>query len=558
MISSIKNRLIFSLIINSFFAFTLIIFSPFEIFISNTDDFVFALRDFWWMLLLVGGGYIVFATVLFAFLPLWLNELIYSLIFAFTLGCYLQTMFFNGEMQVLIGQQVNWNTLTVITNFILWICVFGLVLSARYFLRDSWKKIVLFLSVALIAIQASALVYLLSTTDVMWEEKNGYLSCEGMLELSKENNVIVFILDYFDGRTMDSILTEDPGFLEPLEGFTYFPNATSIHSRTYPSITYLLTGEICHFDQPPVTYVNRAFADSGFVSTLCQNKIDVGLFTYEMYIGGSIKSMIRNYVSQALPLKPGETIKSLMQMAFYRDMPYLFKDYFMYEASAINSRVVDEDALGQMNDSASTSPYRNFDDEWFYERLGEETIHLNDRAGAFRFYHLGSCHLDLSNQVAYGKRSLEIVYDFLEQMRELGIYEDSTIIITTDHGYSGGGEGYMPHETAVPLTIVKPAGGNEEKLTCSDAPVSHTEFIPTVLDGFGMDYTRYGRTFFEVDENEERKRLYYHSSLPSDEIGETKLREYEIDGDARDAKSYHPTGNEWEILYSFNKVAGKQ
>lgn len=51
-----------------------------------------------------------------------------------------------------------------------------------------------------------------------------------------------------------------------------------------------------------------------------------------------------------------------------------------------------------------------------------------------------------------------------------------------------------------------------------------------------------------MDEDEERKRFYYHSTLPSDEIGETKLGEYEIDGDVRDAKNYHPTGNEWEIL----------
>lgn len=40
----------------------------------------------------------------------------------------------------------------------------------------------------------------------------------------------------------------------------------------------------------------------------------------------------------------------------------------------------------------------------------------------------------MSSRNAQGTGSLKIVYEYLEQLRALGKYEDTTIIITADHG----------------------------------------------------------------------------------------------------------------------------
>ena len=143
-------------------------------------------------------------------------------------------------------------------------------------------------------------------------------------------------------------------------------------------------------------------------------------------------------------------------------------------------------------------------------------------------------------------------------MREMGVYENSTVIITTDHGSSGSGEVLdMPHKTAVPILFVKPAGVSGEELKVSDAPVSHTEFIPTILYGFSLDYKDYGRTIYDIDETEDRERYYYYSALYTHEGGEVELREYKVDGDARNEENYHYTGKKWDIQYSENAVAAK-
>lgn len=561
--SPVRRRVLHSFINNLFFAFTLIVFGPYEIFISNTNDFTFTFRDFWWMPASAALIYIVVVTLILAILPEKLCRICNNLIFSFTLCCYVQAMFLNGKMKVLIGEEVQWSSLTVISNMLLWAGIFLATFLLLYFSPKYWDKMLTFLAGAIIFMQAVALISLLVSTDVLYEEKNGYLSAEGMFELSENENVIVFILDYFDGRTMDSILSEEPDLLQPLEGFTYFPNATSVHSRTYPSITYLLTGNICYFDENSTSWVNNAFENSSFLPTLYNNQINVGLYTFDYYIGNNAKYNICNYVSSNLSVRYPETVKYMIKMMLYRDMPYIAKKRFYYDVVEINWNVTSrermEAAAQNAKDSTMIPEYKNFDDEWFSRQLDTQKMSLSDTAGSFRFYHLGSCHLDLSNAESRGIRSLEIVYEYLEQMRNLEggeVYKDSTIIIVSDHGASGGGNTLdMPHKTAVPLLIVKPAGASTEEVQISHAPVSHTDFIPTVLNGFSLDYADYGQTFFDISETEERERYYYYSALYTNEEGEIELREYKVSGDAADSNSYSFTGNKWDIIYSQNIVA---
>lgn len=471
-------------------------------------------------------------------------------------------MFFNGQMKVLIGGTVSWNNKTIILNFLAWVLIAVSIFLVKILAKKNWEKIFCFISCSLIIMQMTALISLLLTTDVLKEEKNGYLSTDGMFELSSNNNVVVFILDYFDGRTMNTILEQNPNALSPLDGFTYFPNATSVHSRTYPSITYLLTGNICYFDLMPDKYVNSSFENSTFLPTLFDNEIDTGLYTFDYYIGNSAKAKIRNFVPASLSLKFVPTIKYLAKMILYRDMPYLCKTRFAYEVTDINNNVTSDVRKNKGIEEAlskdSTIAYRNFDDEWFNDMIEQSSWKITDSKGAFRFYHLGSCHLDLNNQETKGMRSLEIVYNYIQHLKELGLYDSSTIIITADHGSSGGGLTLdFPQGTAVPLLIVKPAGSFGEVLKVSSAPVSHTEFMPTVLDGFSFEYTNYGNTVFDIKEDENRNRLYYYSALYTNEEGEVELREYQVVNDASEPSSYHFTGNKWDILYSYNIVSPK-
>ena len=167
--------------------------------------------------------------------------------------------------------------------------------------------------------------------------------------------------------------------------------------------------------------------------------------------------------------------------------------------------------------------------------------------------------MNLSEPVPYAERSLEIVRNYCDEMKKNGTYKDATIIVVADHGGSGGGKTLdLPQKTAVPLLLVKPKGSERTGLAISEAPVSQAEIMPQILEGFSLDYEKYGRTAFEIRSDEERERLYYYSALYSDEEGEVELREYSVIGDARDPQSYCFTGNKWDILYSANRISQKK
>ena len=532
-----------SLIVNIFFIITFMIYGSYEIFISNYSDFSFSFLDFWWVPILSSIFYLIVAMIVLCILPEKISSICNYSIFSFTLCCYIQTMFLNGKMKVLNDESIEFGIRTKIINVIIWILIWCAIFFFWKYYKEICDKFVSFLSFAIIAMQMVALVSLLFSTDVLNQKKEGYLTTENMLSLSDENsNVVVFILDTFDGRYMESILEEEPTYLDRFSDFTYFPNALSTHSRTYPAITYLLTGEKCYFDKSPQKYVNQAFEGSIFLPTLAKKNVDIGLYTYVEYLGDDIKKHVGNYLSSTNELKIVEVQKALIKIVLYRDMPYVFKDMFCYDINNINYKV-----------SKVVDRYKNSDDEWFYNQLIEKRIQNDIKESTFRFYHLYGCHTDLSQPIYYGKRSIDIVYEYILQMKDKGVYDNSMIIITTDHAVSGSGDTLdIPHKTAVPLFLVKPIGKVDKPFTISNAPIAQEDFIPTVLDGFEIETDE--KSIFEYEEDDERERFYYYTALYSDEEGEIELREYKVVGDARNKENYEFTGNTWPVLYSLNKV----
>ncbi|MBN1181791.1 MAG: sulfatase-like hydrolase/transferase [Bacteroidales bacterium] len=555
-----KEMFLFSIAVNAFLVSTLLIFSPYEIFLNNAYSFAFSFLQFWWILALSGVLIILIVSSFYAFLPERLYKITITLEFGIALCFYIQSLFLNYDLLMKAGIARLWSTRTEIINLCIWI----IIIAAPFLLKVGsilWKNVLKNVSIALIAIQLIGTISLLINPDIYSDIESsdvqgGYISTKGMFDLSKERNVVVFIVDYFDGRVMNTILNEDQTFLQPLKGFTYFPNATSIHSRTYPSLTYLLTGEMCLYNLPPRKYINDAFEKSSFFTELQKNNTNIGYFSDKFYLGKSAKEQISNFEPSKIDLSYKETIRNFLEAALFKNSPYLFKLKFRFDAAEINNSVLIEEK--PQNDS--TSPYyteraKFMDDIWFRDQLDDKGVTANNLTNAFRFYHLQSFHKGFN--VENAKNALLIIYEYLDQMQQIGVYENSTIIIIADHGYHHGEDesSYLPQNTAVPLIIVKPFGADATSdLKISLAPVSHTDFMSTVVEGFGLSHDQYGRTFFEIRENEDRDRYYYLTFLQSEERGEVELREFLVNADARYASSYKFTGNRWKILYSRYKI----
>lgn len=370
-----RERIKEALVVNVFFVITIMIFGPYEIYIANCNDFMFTFLDFWWIPVVSSILYLIVIIFVLSILPKKIAVIYNYAVFLFTLCCYIQTMFLNGKMEVLTGGNIDFSAKLKLFNISIWGIICVAFIFFKLYRSKTCDKCMKYISGAIILMQMVALVSLLFSTDVLSQKKEGYLTTENMFDLSlEESNVVVFILDTFDGTFMDDILEEEPSYLDKFQDFTYYVNATGTHSRTYPSITYLLTEEKCYFDKKPREYVDNAFEKSNYFSKMISEGVDIGLYTYSDYIGNSVQKNVTNYMSSKRSILISEVQKSLLKMILYRDLPYAFKEMFYYEVDDINYRV-----------DKGVGAYKTGDDEWFYEQLVGRQIQNSMQIPTFRF-----------------------------------------------------------------------------------------------------------------------------------------------------------------------------
>jgi len=412
----------------------------------------------------------------------------------------------------------------------------------------------------LTVMQASALVVFAMTTDM--SSFGGYmLAGDGRFEVAPKNNTLVFVLDTTENVVFDQVLEAFPDTYEALSGFTYYPNTTGKHSRTFPSLAYLLTGEKFYYDKPAYLYTQEAFENGRMLKDLKAAGIDSRVYTWDVEkLSKAAQPYVSNlFVTQfnsAQSVSVSDLFCGMMNISLYKAMPYRLKYELEYSMGDINQSVIRHDK----------EPYQHYDYEYYQDLTGSDLSVNEAYAGAFRFYHLfGSHHdmywnedmkfADVDNRVQPLRGSLRIMEEFVRKLEEKGVLDETTIIVTADHGQWGSAnttdiEKEMTNPPN-PIMLVKYAHSDMSKpLAISRAPVSHEDVFATVIEGCGLDSAAYGRTIREIPEDEDRKRTYYYTSYAPGHERELYLKEYLIDGDANTFDSWEFTGNQWDVLYS--------
>ena len=93
-----------------------------------------------------------------------------------------------------------------------------------------------------------------------------------------------------------------------------------------------------------------------------------------------------------------------------------------------------------------------------------------------------------------------VISEYIQQMKDFHIYDTSTIIITTDHG---------DFEDPNSILFIKPAGQRQDEMTISHAPISQAEFMATIAEAAGLEKEQFGKSIFDISEDESRERCTY-------------------------------------------------
>ena len=526
------------------FSFMLCMFAPLEIFFTNRTEFWFSLTQILPIFLIVFGV----VGLVFSFGGWYIHDkkvgmYVYGFLLCTLLYFYVQGNYVPREYGVLDGADIDWSSyvfygvisiVLILVFFIAWIAI---CLKIREKIYSIGMGICIVLGLTqLVTVGTLYIQNYLKAGEI---SNNIVVTEKDILKLSRDNNILVFVLDSFDSFVMSDMVERDDGesYKELFENFTYYPDTLGAYPTTKGALPQILTGKWYKNDKPYIDYLNEAYHNNKLYSTLQENNYSVGIYTSYRYLGENSDLFINVEKGKYTIKDYGTFINRMSKLVAFNYMPHQIKKFF----------VMDTLAFDELKESISEYDTYLTDVQDFYKRLNFDKITFTENVNCFRFYHIDGIHVPYTFDKNLDSRKNEAyeVYDeaagnftllkvLFESLKEEGIYDNTSIVIMADHGYTGYDQN--------PLFMIKNAGHNQ-KFTVSDKKMTY-DYLADIFSALAMG----------IEVNEE-----YIDSLKTDDIPRKfilyswdnswnreylpEMLEYICPEDARDYTGMMITGN---------------
>ncbi len=497
-------------------SFMLCVFAPFEAFFANGSEFWFNLSHILPVCVVsFATVFLVLAAAGLVLVRLKFFPALYALFLVLLVVLYIQGNYIPRPYGVFNGAEIDWKAPEYrrLSNAGLALFVIGLAawiaISAISAARKQIAQIGNWICLVLIGIQLLTLPTLYFKYALSRENAGPDLAVtsDKMFELSPTNNVLVVLLDSFDGQYLQEILAGDEREFaqDVLRDFTFYPDTLGKYPTTKGALPHILTGVPYTNEVPFADYVRNAYVDNPLTDAFAKNHYSIGVYTSPKFLAAdsiAYENVVKETFSVA---KPAAFASTLYKLVAFNYSPHDLRKYFMVNA----------DDFMQYRRSQSTSKPFSESNRAFYRAVnspGEMFIGANENV--FRFYHLRGTH----PPAKYGKDleavkgrkptfidqslgCLTLLKAFVEQLRNVGAYDVSTIIVMADHGNVGKDQN--------PVFMVKNKYESHE-LRVSDAKMSYDYLFNLLLARIG-DGTEISEESIReyAARNPQRSFLYY-------------------------------------------------
>lgn len=491
---------------------------PLEIYYGNTQDFVFGIGDFIWQLIAIAALVWVAASILLAFLPDRYFQWLTVFLFWWGISSYVQYMFMNIKLSEIDGSPMNWESLGIFTafNFYIWLLLLA-VCVVIYLKSDKWFAAVKVISLVLCTVQAAAILSFVIMPRGQSDAESSFalrVSGDDQFKLASDDNIVVFIMDAFGNGFFEDMLTNHPEKKNILKDFTYYNNTDCHYYSSFPSISHFLTGSEADFGGDAREWLSSAWDsertnafygylhDAGYQCMLFVNNANTAsTFGSADNLAGKFDNLEKAWMEV-----DSLSLTSLMlKYSAYRYVPYALKPNYEVLSSDFNSVI-------SYSWNSEEALWQNYD---FYESLLSEKLAVNEAVSkSFVVQYLVGAHSKYQTG-KFGTYKAEasadectqglmvILNEYFEQMKNLGLYDDATIIVMADHGPWG------VENDPQPIFLLKPSGASQEIMDVNSAPISLDDFQATIMSVIGIEDERFGTSIFDWQEDDERSRTLY-------------------------------------------------
>lgn len=508
------KKYILALLVVFTLAFMGLIFGPTEIFMGNYRELEFIYQEFGGTFIGAAVAISIVVSALISILPEKIYKLVLTFISSVVLAAYVQSMFLNRGLEQLgvTAEGYNPDKRVSVINAIIWFGIMIAMGGVIHFKNKCCKKILSTVCGFLLLIQLVAFSTLFLTAEASafeYTEEGIGLDMSEQLTVSSRENILVLCLDTVPNEWWEETGRMYPDMQVALKDFTYYNNADSCYWGTFPSVLHVLTGNEFDVEKGMADYFVESWDNektNSYFELLKKNDYKVNLFITqeEDIIGQNSLEILSGKVSNITDsltygrvVNYGLLYETLVKMSCYRYAPNVIKPLF--------------NVTNEQYESIVTLPerdmaYANCD---YYAKLLSEGIKVTDESNYFSFTLLNGAHefvndenckrvKDPSDRNKTIKGITVMLSEYILQLQEAGVYDNSTIIIMSDHGTM---------YNAQPIFFIKKPNEQHDELQVTNAPISYREIVPTIVQLLGEDYTEYGQSIYEFTENQWRERV---------------------------------------------------
>lgn len=473
MFTAIKSRIVQNgiVFISLVVTLTLFILGPSSIYFVNSHEISIPYGYFLLELLkpfVISNIIIIF---ILALIPNKIKKPVLGLVLAIGVAFWVQGVFLSSGYGVLDGgTDLDALKIQGIISSVTWI----IILLAGVFLSRYIDKIikpvffiVVFSQIALMIPGMIDAVFNKSEKQNTITLSENDMKKQDAFNFSKEKNLIYIIVDAFDHSYLAQAI-QNKTIAQEFKDFTIFTNYASAFGRTVASVPVQFAGKVYDNSVTIYDFIEQSFTsgeslpeklkNSGWTNKLYTKSQGVYYLSPTLYDNAYKISGDNSY----------RGIIDILYAAYFRYMPHYFKSSFIVTQGAKEW------------------------DFWFLDMIREKDFSSNSEKPVFLTVHLWGTHApftisenlevsEAADAASQTMASMQILKEFLDGLKEVGVYDNSIIVITADHGND---EYFNSH----PALMIKNSNINNNEMLFNDIALSQLDMSDILFKLLNKQY----------------------------------------------------------------------
>jgi hypothetical protein len=500
-------------------ALNITVFGSAAIYLPNSDEFSVGFLP---LVCVLAGLGLVIAVVLAGFgllLKRALRTYYVSILLALGFLLWVQGAFLMHDYGVLDARGINWEGISVPIwlDGLIWVAV--LVVAVLY--ARAIARVAVFASLVLVFLQLSVLsVAAINLDRTAWFKQVRTASGppDSILEYSDKGDIVHVVMDNFQTDVFEEIIEEE-GLSEHFDGFVLFRENMTVSPHTVLAVPAIFSGNVYDGSTSPEVYYREAM-EQGFQNALLESDYTVNLIP----LMSMAQSGYSNYYTPPVIFRGSyrdrlkKDVLNLLDLSLFRQLPHRARIWIYNQNNwRLSLWLSDPDFVKAVQQRRFLADYI-------------DRIDIAEGDSRYHFLHFWPPHPPFTttesgryagrvlentreNYINEARPVVQLLVEFIDKLKSLGIYDNTMIIFQSDHG--GGFEpAHMPRRLSG-LLAIKPVNGRGP-MSVSNAPTSIADIAQTIMAEAGLQDAGFpGESILEMGDEARVRQFVYMGKMES-------------------------------------------